>query len=513
MLTRRSALVNAAANGLAAVGLGGRPLSGSAAQATPTAREATPVGLDLSRAPLWRTAADRGLVFGTSTATWQLEDAEYARLVDHEAAILFTEDDLLWYRLRPEPGAELDFTYGDRFFAFAEERGQLVFATHLVWDEGFGEGWTEDDLFGMEDARSLMLDTVEQVVGHYRGRVAGWVVVNEAIDAHEADGLRRDYPWYQTVGPDYVAEAFRAARAADPDALLVLNEFGFETDDEYDAAADKQVKALVVLDALLADGVPVDAFGVQAHLEAAGFAEKFDAAGYQAFLAELADRGMTILVTELDVLDDGVPEDIPTRDEAIADAYRTYLDVALAEPAVAAVMTFGLSDRYTWLQEDYPREDGVARRPLPYDEELRPKPAYDALAGALGGAGTQSPLAGAAGGVIGGGQGDFCESRSINRPPPPVILGEAEGSLSDSTNGGRNDAATAGPPRLLLGDPRRSRGEILHSVRDDGEPVGTNANRMVRAPSETTRSHASRAGKLPRHGRVLGRAEEVTQVA
>ncbi len=389
-LTRRSTVFRAA--GAASIGMAGRPGFTLAQGATPAGATpaATPV-VEYTRTPLWLPAAENGIVYGTSLATWQLDDT-YPALVNHEAAILFTEDDLLWYRLKPTPDAELDFTYGDRFFAFAEERGQLVFATHLVWDEGFGEGWTEDDLFGMEDARGLLLGTVERVVSHYRGRVAGWVVVNEAIDAHEGDGLRRDYPWYQTVGPDYVAEAFRAARAADPDALLVLNEFGFETDDELDAAADKRAKALLVLDALLADDVPVDAFGVQAHLEAADFAAKFDAAGYQAFLAELADRGMTILVTELDVLDDGLPEDIPARDEAIADAYRTYLDAALAEPAVDAVMTFGLSDRYTWLQEDYPREDGAPRRPLPYDEELRPKPAYDALAGALADAAARDPL-------------------------------------------------------------------------------------------------------------------------
>jgi endo-1,4-beta-xylanase len=46
-------------------------------------------------------------------------------------------------------------------------------------------------------------------------------------------------------------------------------------------------------------------------------------------------------------------------------------------------MTFGLSDRYTWLQEDYPREDKAPRRPLPYDEDLEPKPAYEALRAAL----------------------------------------------------------------------------------------------------------------------------------
>ena len=127
-----------------------------------------------------------------------------------------------------------------------------------------------------------MLGTVEAVAGRYGGRVAGWVVVNEAIDAHEADGLRRDYPWYETVGPTYIEEAFRAASAADPDAILVLNEFGHETDDEFDAAADKRAKTLIVLDNLLDAGVPVHALGVEAHLEADGFADKFDADAYVA---------------------------------------------------------------------------------------------------------------------------------------------------------------------------------------------------------------------------------------
>ena len=63
----------------------------------------------------------------------------------------------------------------------------------------------------------------------------------------------------------------------------------------------------------------------------------------------------------------------------VGDVIRRYLDVALDEPAVATVMTFGLSDRYTWLEEDFPRDDGMRRRPLPFDEELRPKPPYHAL--------------------------------------------------------------------------------------------------------------------------------------
>jgi endo-1,4-beta-xylanase len=332
------------------------------------------------RAPLWRTAAENGIVFGTAYSTRLSEDADYVRLVDREAALLFTEDDLLWYKLKPTPDAELDFSYADQLMAFAKRHRQIVFGAHLVWDEGFGDGWG-DELWELsaEEARELILGIVDTVVRRYRGKVAGWIVVNEAIDAHTDDGLRTDVPWYQTIGPTYVAEAFHAARAADPHATLVLNEFGFETDAEFDTAAERRSQALKVIDALQAQDVPLDAFGIQGHLSAAGFREAFDARAYKRFLAELADRGLDILLTEIDVLDDDLPADNAIRDGAIADAYERFLDVALTEPAVRSVMTFGLSDRYTWLQEDYPREDGAPRRPLPYDDELRPKPARRAL--------------------------------------------------------------------------------------------------------------------------------------
>jgi endo-1,4-beta-xylanase len=368
-VTRRTALLGAAGAAVA-VGLpGGKALAHGGSGRRPA---------------LWRTAAANGLVFGSAYSTRLSEDADYVDLIDREAALLFTEDDLLWYKLKPTPESDLDFSFADQFMAFAEQRRQLVFAAHLVWDEGFGDGWG-DELWELsaDEARDLILPIIDRVVRRYRGRVAGWIVVNEAIDAHTDDGLRTDVPWYQTIGPTYVAEAFHAARAADPHATLVLNEFGFETDTEFDAAADRRLNALKVIDALQAENVPLDAFGIQGHLSAAGFREAFDARAYKRFLAELADRGLDILITEVDVLDDDLPADNAIRDRAIADAYKRYLDVTLTEPAVKSVMTFGLSDRYTWLQEDYPREDGAPRRPLPFDEDLQPKPALDALSHAL----------------------------------------------------------------------------------------------------------------------------------
>jgi endo-1,4-beta-xylanase len=325
-------------------------------------------------------AIRNGLVYGSSTATWQL-DPQYRKLFDREAAILFTEDDLLWYRLRPTPHSGLDFKFGDRIVDFAHGNGQLVFGTHLVWDEGFGDGWSNDDLFDMDEqtARRVLFGTLDAVVKRYRGRVAAWSVVNEAVDAF---GLRTEVPWYATIGPSYVAEAFHRAREADPNAVLTLNEFGFEADDEFTKAADKRAAMLDVLDQLLGDGVPVDALGVQAHLHADTF-HTFDPDAYRQFLSDVSGRSLQIWITEMDVLDDGLPAKIGPRDRGVADVYRRYLDVALDEPAVVALMTFGLSDRYTWLQEDYPRDDGARRRPLPFDQRLRPTPAYDALVAAL----------------------------------------------------------------------------------------------------------------------------------
>jgi endo-1,4-beta-xylanase len=384
-LSRRSLLLGAA--GLAAAGVVGAavPAAGSTAAATGGG----------GRTPLYRLARRRGIAYGTSAATWQLEDTEYAALVAREAAILFTEDDLLWYRLKPTPDSPLDFSFGDQIVGFAERHGMLVFGAHLVWDEGFGEGWTEDDLWGLEraEARRLLFGTVRAVVRHYRGRVDVWSVANEVTSPEGVRGLRTDVPWYETIGPSYVAESFHIAHAQDPHALLLLNEFGFETVNEFgDQPGPRRRATLQVLDRLLGQGVPVHGLGIQAHLLADRFAERFHPASYRRFLDEVADRGLKILITEMDVLDDGLPADVAVRDRGVADVYRRYLDVTLDHPAVKALITFGLSDRYTWLQEDLPREDGAARRPLPFDEDLEPKPAYHALARSLRAAPWRRPL-------------------------------------------------------------------------------------------------------------------------
>jgi endo-1,4-beta-xylanase len=337
--------------------------------------------------PLWRQAARNGLVFGSSIATWQLDDT-YPALFAREAGLLFTEDDLLWYQLKPAPDAPLNFGPGDQIVAFAEANRQLTIGAHLAWDEGFGDGWTEDDLWGLgrAEARRLLYGVIRAEVSHYRDRMNGWIVANEVTDPDDADrwGFRTTVPWYSTIGPAYIADSFHLAKENDPNALRIINEFGFETENEFGDRPEPRRKAfLKAIDRLLDQNVPVQAAGIQGHLLADGFAAKFDERGYRAFLRELADRGLTILVTELDVLDDGLEAAVAVRDRGVADVYRRYLDVVLDEKAVKVVVAFGLTDRYTWLEEDRPRDDGAPRRPLAFDSDLRPKPAYTAISRAL----------------------------------------------------------------------------------------------------------------------------------
>jgi endo-1,4-beta-xylanase len=334
------------------------------------------------RAPLWKVAQRHGVTYGTAIATWMFEDDEYMALVKRHAAIIFTQDDFLWYVLKPSRNAPLNFDTGDQIVELCEQNKQLVFGAHLVWDEGFGEGWGEDEMFQLseQEARDLLFGTLEATVTRYKGRIAGWIVVNEAISNEGKRGMRTDVPWYQTIGRSYVAESFRLARSLDPDAVLVLNEFGFETVNQFgDKPGPRRRAALQVIDELLKADVPVDAFGIQGHLLADRFQERFNAKAYRRFLAEIADRGLDILITEVDVLDDGLPKNKRIRSRAVGECYKRYLDTVLHEPAVKSVMTFGLSDRYTWLQEDYPREDGAQRLALPYDTKLRRQPAFNAL--------------------------------------------------------------------------------------------------------------------------------------
>src|SRR4029077_14516764 len=92
--------------------------------------------------------------------------------------------------------------------------------------------------------------------------------------------------------------AFHAAREADNKALLALNEPAVEYD--YPGSRQRRRLLLDVIDGFKRRNTPIDAIGIQSHLATGGSAH-LDDRSLADFLKEVSDRGLRILVTELDV--------------------------------------------------------------------------------------------------------------------------------------------------------------------------------------------------------------------
>lgn len=307
-------------------------------------------------------------------------DADFEAAFAREAGQLVCENEMKWAALRPGPGV-FDFSVADRMVAWARARSLAVRGHNLCW-HAFNPPWLVASI-DMANAERLLTDHVGAVAGHYRGRLTSWDVVNEAVDVGQgrADGLRTDSLWMRSLGPAYLDLAFHAARSADPDVLLVYNDYGLELD--TGPAAARRAAVLRLLAGLRDRGAPVGALGMQSHLRAADVQAHFRPQVLRRFLADVAGLGLTVLVTELDVADDGLPGAPRLRDAAVADAYAAVLPVLLDEPAVTEVLTWGISDRRTWISLVAPRADGRPVRPLPLDAALARKPAWRVLAAAL----------------------------------------------------------------------------------------------------------------------------------
>jgi len=322
-------------------------------------------------------AARRGLVYGTATSSFQLRDREFGNVLAREAGIIVPEYEMKRGVIEASRG-KYDFSGCDVLLKFANARAMRVRGHPLVWHKRNPE-WLEEAALDWRDS-GLLTGYIGAVVAHFRGHIRSWDVVNEAIAPGDGrkDGLRESF-WLKAFGPSYIDEAYHAARAADPDALLVYNDWGCEAgsaeNDRFRAAT------LVFLDAARARGVPIQALGLQGHL--AAFGTPVDQTKLARFLSDVESLGLRILVTELDVDDTGGPSRADDRDRAVADATRRFLDVMLSNRATTAVLTWGLSDRFLDPPSLRQRLAGYSPRMLPLDSDLNRTPMWRALANCL----------------------------------------------------------------------------------------------------------------------------------
>ncbi|GAB3458812.1 hypothetical protein GCM10027570_42790 [Streptomonospora sediminis] len=317
--------------------------------------------------PLHELGAEHGLHIGAAANPALLEDnRDYRAILAEQYGSLTAENVMKWDTLQPERGV-YDFSAADTLREFARTNDQRMRGHTLIWHNQNPEWLAEGD-FGPQELRTIMREHIDTVAGeHFKGDIYAWDVINEPF--RDSGGRLRPNLWLDTLGRSYIAEALKAAHAADPDARLYINEFGIEG---RNAKSDAMYE---LASSLLDQGVPLHGIGVQSHMEVGGVPEDMTEN-----LRRFAELGLEITITELDVSIEMPASGAELRTQA-AD-YRSVVETCLdLGDSCAGVTVWGVGDADSWIPSWFPGR-GAA---LPFDEDYAPKPAFGAMQEALGG--------------------------------------------------------------------------------------------------------------------------------
>jgi endo-1,4-beta-xylanase len=344
--------------------------------------------------PLDALARTKGMRFGNaigisgsgSRSKSRFHDERYRKIMAYECGVLVCENETKWQHLRPRPDV-FRFEQADEMFAWALANGMLVRGHTLMWQPSkWLPKWVNEHDFGAQPAKEaerLLVEHVSTVCRHFGDKVSSYDVVNEAIDPK--DGELRANVFTERLGAyNELDLMFRLAKEYAPNAQLVYN--------DYMSWGDGYVKHRAGVLKLLAEfrrrGTPVGALGLQSHIGATEDGSEAESRSnyegdWRKFLDEVTAMGYELLITEFDVNDRGLPSNIDKRDADVAALGKRYLDLTLSYPQVKTMMTWGLVDPVSWLQDRYPRADGLPQRPNPYDGEFRAKALRTAIANAI----------------------------------------------------------------------------------------------------------------------------------
>lgn len=303
-----------------------------------------------------------GFRIGATAEPHQITPGPYATTLAREFNSVTPENALKWYTVQPSPGA-WEFGPADAVVAFAEAQALEVRGHTLLWAQ---DTYTPDWVKAITDPvelRARVTEQIETVMTRYRGRIHRWDVVNEPLASLGAGPS--DSVFWDVLGPDWVADAFRTAHEVDPDAELWLNEFG------TDWMPAKHAALVAMVSELVAEGVPIHGVGLQVHRP--GVAGP-DPTTFESRLRDFTDLGLEVAITELDIPTN--PTD-PNAFTDQAEAYARIVDACLAVAGCREVTTWGVTDASTWLDAlgIFP----TPTRPLLFDHSFQPKPAYHAV--------------------------------------------------------------------------------------------------------------------------------------
>lgn len=219
-------------------------------------------------------------------------DATMTELITKEFDCATAENDMKWEMTEPKPNT-FRFERGDKFVDFCKKHDLVVIGHNLCWHAQL-PGWVSKPEAGQETLTKEVLlarlkNHVQTVAAHFKGKVRGWDVVNEAIN--DGDGEYRKTVFYRVIGQEYLALAFKWAHEADPGAELYYNDYNLDADDK------KRARAVELIKYLRAQGARVDGIGLQGHYNlTTPTADKIDET-----IKMFADLGLKVMITELDV--------------------------------------------------------------------------------------------------------------------------------------------------------------------------------------------------------------------
>jgi endo-1,4-beta-xylanase len=342
--------------------------------------------------PTLRQAVNGRFLIGTAIMSHQLDDPKMADLIASQFDCITGENEFKVVETEPQPG-KFDFTGADKIMAFAEAHHMKVVGHNLCWHNQI-PAWMFQDAshkpLSREQALANLKEHIDGVAGHFKGKVIGWDVVNEAISDAPNEYLRKT-PALMAIGDDYIAKAFEFAHAADPDAELYYNDYSNEN-------PDKLAKNIRLIKDLKSKGVRIDAVGIQGHFMMIypGAPDALDAA-----IKTYSEAGVKVMISELDLevlprstmgaeitatekagqnpYPNALPPDIAQKE---ADFYSRVFKVVLKYPGIVTRVTlWGVQDGNSWLN-GWP-VPGRTNYPLLFDRHLQPKPAFDAVIQAL----------------------------------------------------------------------------------------------------------------------------------
>ncbi|KAF9004040.1 beta-1,4-endoxylanase [Cyathus striatus] len=345
--------------------------SSSSTAASSTATSALPTStatIGLSEAA---TAAGK-LYFGSATDNGELSDAAYVvGLSNTKDFTQITPGNSMKWDATERSRGTFTFTGGDTIVAFAKGNGQIVRGHTCVWHSQL-PSWVTSGNFDNATLTSILETHTTTVVDHYKGQLCmcnfpilyAWDVVNEAFNE---DGTFRESVFYTTIGESYIAKAFIAAHAADPDAKLYINDYNIE------GLGSKSTGMYNLVKSLKEQSVPVHGIGLQGHLIVGSVPSTI-----QANIQQFASLGVEVAITELDIR-----MTLPVTADKLNQQKTDYKNVIAACNAVTAcigVTIWDYTDKYSWIPSVFSGQ-GAA---LPWDENLVKKPAYDGIVQSFG---------------------------------------------------------------------------------------------------------------------------------